>query len=75
MKLPTHSIRSNLPGTASYRFVDDGAKVEKGDKVVAIECMKQLWDLEAPAAGVVQHRVALGEMVEQDFCVATIESE
>lgn len=69
------SIRSNLPGTVSFQFVDDGARVEKGAKVIAVECMKTMYDFEAKAAGIVRLRADLGDFVEQDQILAVIETE
>lgn len=55
--------------------VDEGAKVERGDAVIAVECMKQQHDIISPVAGVVRFQVTLGEVIEQDQLLAEIETE
>jgi acetyl-CoA/propionyl-CoA carboxylase biotin carboxyl carrier protein len=73
--LRIYEIHSMLPGTVSYFHVDEGAKVARGDKVLAVECMKVLYDMDAPAGGVVNLKVNLGDFVEQDQLVARIIAE
>jgi biotin carboxyl carrier protein len=73
--LTTASIKAILPGTVCYMHVDDGAEVEEGQEVIAIECMKQETAMTAPASGRVKFAVQLGEIVEQDQVIAEIETE
>jgi biotin carboxyl carrier protein len=68
-------VVSEMIGSVALRRVDDGAKVEAGDAIVDIECMKTFWPIHAPVAGIVTHRVDLGAVVGQDEVVAVIEVE
>lgn len=68
-------VRSILPGAITVFHVDDGDRVQNGDPILAIECMKQQTDFPAPAAGVVRFKVELGDVVEQDQVLAEIETE
>jgi acetyl-CoA/propionyl-CoA carboxylase, biotin carboxylase, biotin carboxyl carrier protein len=67
-------IRATIPGTVSVLHVADGTDVAAGETVVEVECMKTLWPLTAPTAGIVRLQVALGEMVAQDQVLAIIET-
>ena len=69
----TTECRAELAGTVSVRLVDDGAQVEAGERILEIECMKTLWGVSAPCAGVIRHKVELGHVVAQDQVVAIIE--
>jgi acetyl-CoA/propionyl-CoA carboxylase biotin carboxyl carrier protein len=71
----TTDCRAEIAGTVALRCADDGASVEAGDRIVEVECMKTLWPIVAPCAGVVRHRIELGQVVAQDEIVAVIESE
>lgn len=68
-------LRSTLPGIITLLHVDEGKRVDEGDPVLSIECMKQLHDITAPAGGTVRFKARLGEMVEQDQIVAHIEGD
>ena len=59
-------------GTVAFLHVDEGALVEPGDQVIAIEAMKQQHDITAEYGGTVHFLVALGEMVEQDQVLVEI---
>jgi acetyl-CoA/propionyl-CoA carboxylase biotin carboxyl carrier protein len=71
----TTECRAELAGTIAVQLVEDGAQVAAGEKIVEIECMKTLWGVSAPCAGVVRHKVQLGHVVAQDQVVAVIEGE
>ena len=55
--------------------VDDGARVEAGDAVVAVEAMKMEHVLRAAVAGTVRLDVAVGDQVARGGVVARIEVE
>lgn len=59
-------------GTVAYQYVEEGARVEEGDTVAAVELMKMFNDIPAPCAGTVHFRVGLGEVVAVDDVVAEI---
>jgi acetyl-CoA/propionyl-CoA carboxylase biotin carboxyl carrier protein len=67
-------IRATIPGTISVVHVADGSTVADGETIIEVECMKSLWPLTAPAAGIVRLQVELGEMVAQDQVLAIIEA-
>lgn len=71
----TIEIRAAIPGTVSVVHVDDGATVARDETIAEIECMKMLWPVTAPAAGVVRLHVKLGEMIAQDQVLAIIETQ
>ena len=73
--MPTVNVLSDLSGSVALRVVESGMHVAKHDKIIEIESMKTFWPVEAPCAGIVHHRVELGEVVGQDQIVATIETE
>lgn len=73
--MKTRAVQSTLPGVISYLHVDDGSTIAEGDRVLAIECMKQMHDITAPIAGTIRLRVALGDLVEQQQVIFEIESE
>ena len=68
-------VRATIPGTITIIHVQDGARVDAGETILEVECMKTLWPVSAPAAGVVRLRAAAGELIGQDQVVATIEAE
>jgi 3-methylcrotonyl-CoA carboxylase alpha subunit len=72
--MATVEIRATIPGTVSLVHVADGATVDRGETIIEIECMKTMWPLTAPAAGVVRLQAALGEMVAQDQVLAIIDT-
>ncbi len=69
------TLVSPLPGTVVTVSVDDGARVEAGDAVVAVEAMKMEHVLRAAVAGTVRLDVAVGDQVARGGVVARIEVE
>jgi biotin carboxyl carrier protein len=67
-------VRAEMTGTVALRHVDDGARVERGDTIAEVECMKTFWPVYAPVGGIVRHKVELGEVVGQDEVIAIIET-
>jgi 3-methylcrotonyl-CoA carboxylase alpha subunit len=55
---------SPMPGSVVAVGVDDGAHVETGTVVVAVEAMKMEHSLTAPVDGVVELLVAVGDQVK-----------
>jgi biotin carboxyl carrier protein len=68
-------VLAPLVGTISQQLTEDGAEVSEGDAVVEIEAMKMMFSVEAPAAGTVRYRAALGAVVGQDEVIAVIEQQ
>ena len=66
-------VISDIAGVVATFLVEDGASVDKGERIMDIECMKSFFPVEAPAAGIVHFKVELGEAVGQDEVVAQIE--
>ena len=66
-------VRSDIAGVVAMFSVEDGDSVEKGDRILDIECMKSLFPVDAPKAGIVRLKVELGEAIGQDEVVAIIE--
>ena len=65
-------VRATIPGSVSVIHVADGSAVDAGETILEIECMKTLWNIVAPAAGIVRLQVGPGEIVAQDQIVATV---
>lgn len=68
-------VLSPMTGSVALRHADDGANVGAGETILDIECMKTMWPVYAPAAGVVRYRVELGEVVGEGDVVAVIEGD
>lgn len=67
-------VRSPMPGTVVSVSVEDGATVEAGDVLVAVEAMKMEHQLTAPLSGVVRLSLKPGDLVRAHQILATIES-
>ncbi len=67
-------VRSPMPGTVVSVSVEDGATVETGDVLVAIEAMKMEHQLTAALSGVVRLSLKPGDLVRAQQIVATIEA-
>lgn len=65
-------VISPLMGSISMIFAEEGAIVAEGDKLLAVECMKMQYDIEAPADGRLVLKVELGDIVGQDDLLAVI---
>lgn len=73
--MKTFDATSPLTGSVAMLRAEDGARVAKGDAIVEIECMKAFFPVDAPAAGVVRLKVALGQVVDTGDVVAVIETD
>ena len=71
----TYNCNSPLTGTLTIQHVADGARVSAGETVAEVECMKTLWGITAPAAGVVRYKATLGQTVGDGELVAIIEGD
>ena len=69
------TLTSPLPGTVVAVAVDEGAHVEVGEPILAVEAMKMEHVLRATVAGTVRLQVAAGDQVARGSIVATIERE
>ncbi|MHA7210635.1 acetyl/propionyl/methylcrotonyl-CoA carboxylase subunit alpha [Arthrobacter sp. MDT1-65] len=67
-------VRSPMPGTVVSVSVEDGATVEAGDVLVAVEAMKMEHQLTAALAGVVRLSLKPGDLVRAQQILATIEA-
>ncbi|MDQ0734197.1 acetyl/propionyl/methylcrotonyl-CoA carboxylase subunit alpha [Arthrobacter agilis] len=67
-------VRSPMPGTVVSVSVEDGATVEAGDVLVAVEAMKMEHQLTAALSGVVRLSLKPGDLVRAHQILATIES-
>ncbi|ASN51589.1 biotin carboxylase N-terminal domain-containing protein [Sinomonas sp. R1AF57] len=65
-------VRTPMPGTVVSVAVEQGAHVEEGQPLVAVEAMKMEHQLVAALAGTVQLHVTPGDLVKADQAVATI---
>ncbi|MGX5694947.1 acetyl/propionyl/methylcrotonyl-CoA carboxylase subunit alpha [Agromyces soli] len=66
-------LRAPMPGTVTALLAADGAAVEAGQAVVAIEAMKMEHRVIAPFAGTVRLAVTSGEQVAREQQLARIE--
>ncbi|MDN4612710.1 acetyl/propionyl/methylcrotonyl-CoA carboxylase subunit alpha [Arthrobacter burdickii] len=67
-------VRSPMPGTVVSVAVQDGAAVQVGDVLVAVEAMKMEHQLTAALSGVVRLSLKPGDLVRAQQVVATIEA-
>ncbi|MHA7280988.1 acetyl/propionyl/methylcrotonyl-CoA carboxylase subunit alpha [Arthrobacter sp. MDT2-2] len=67
-------VRSPMPGTVVSVAVEDGAAVQAGDVLVAVEAMKMEHQLTAALSGVVRLSLKPGDLVRAQQVVATIEA-
>ncbi len=67
-------VRSPMPGTVVSVAVQDGATVQAGDVLVAVEAMKMEHQLTAAVSGVVRLSLKPGDLVKAQQIVATIEA-
>lgn len=72
--MPRTAIASDTAGSLSQYFAESGARVDKGETVGEIECMKCMFPIVAPCDGVLTWRAQLGEFVGQDQVIAEIET-
>ncbi len=66
------AVRSPMPGSVVAVHVTDGALVEAGTPLVAVEAMKMEHSLTAPTAGTVELLVRAGDQVRVDQELAVI---
>ncbi|HLS25030.1 MAG TPA: biotin carboxylase N-terminal domain-containing protein [Beutenbergiaceae bacterium] len=69
----TPTLDSPMPGTVVAVLATDGAHVEAGEAVVAVEAMKMEHLLRAPAAGTVRVHVRTGQTVARGEQLARVE--
>ncbi|OUM44333.1 acetyl/propionyl/methylcrotonyl-CoA carboxylase subunit alpha [Arthrobacter sedimenti] len=67
-------VRSPMPGTVVSVSVEDGAAVQTGDVLLAVEAMKMEHQLTAALSGVVRLSLKPGDLVRAQQVVATIEA-
>ena len=61
------TLRAQIPGRVVRLWVADGQKVERGERLLAIEAMKMENEIRSPQAGVVADlAVELGKRVERE---------
>ena len=61
------TMRAQIPGRVVKVWVESGQKVDKGERLLAIEAMKMENEIRAPQSGVVESvRVEMGARVEKD---------
>jgi len=68
-------IVASIPGTVTVMHVEDGARVVDQETIMEIECMKTMWPVVSPAAGIFRSLVVVGEMIAQDQVLGTVDSE
>jgi acetyl-CoA/propionyl-CoA carboxylase biotin carboxyl carrier protein len=66
------TVRSPMPGSVIAVHVADGATVEEGAPLLAVEAMKMEHTLTAPAAGTVELAVQVGDQVAVDQELAVV---
>ena len=67
-------VYPDVVASMSEWLVPDGESVEKGDLIGRVESMKTMYDIHAPASGVLRYNVDLGEVVGQEDAIAVIEA-
>jgi acetyl-CoA/propionyl-CoA carboxylase biotin carboxyl carrier protein len=67
-------VRSPMPGTVVSVSVEDGATVQVGDVLLAVEAMKMEHQLTAAVSGVVRLSLKPGDLVRAQQVVASIDA-
>lgn len=67
------AVTAESNGVLVLLHVDDGSRVEEGERVCDIELMKTQFPLVATASGVIRFRVELGAVVGEGDVIAVIE--
>lgn len=65
-------VYSPMTGTITMVYAQDGESVGEGERIIGVEAMKMIHDINAPFAGKVKHVRALGDVVGEDDVVAII---
>jgi acetyl-CoA/propionyl-CoA carboxylase biotin carboxyl carrier protein len=68
------TVRSPMPGSVIAMHVADGATVEEGAPLLAVEAMKMEHTLTAPVGGTVELAVRVGDQVAVDQVLAVVHS-
>ena len=68
-------VFTDIPGSLAVWHVEDGSRVEEGEAVCEVECMKTMMRVPAPASGILRCKMQLGEVVGQDDVIAEIETQ
>ena len=66
------AVTAPMPGLVLKLCVSEGAKVNKGDKIIVLEAMKMENDIAASASGTVHFAVKAGDSVETAAKLAVI---
>lgn len=66
-------VKAPIAGFLSAIEAVGGERVQEGDLVCQVECMKSFFACHATKAGIVRYKVNLGESVGQDEVIAVIE--
>jgi biotin carboxyl carrier protein len=67
------TLRAQIPGRVARVWVEEGERVEEGQRLIAIEAMKMENEIRAPHAGIVRSiRVAPGAKIERDAELLTV---
>lgn len=72
MGKPYYPVRSAVVGVITALYVEDGAAVQEGDKLVEVEMMKVFHRVEACADGTIEWVAALGQTVGQGALLAKL---
>lgn len=65
-------VNAHVAGVINLQYVESGVRVEQGEKLLSIESMKMMFDVLAPAAGVVKYFTRLGAVVARGQKIAEI---
>lgn len=68
-----HEVKAPMGGSVESHVAYIGQHVEIGAVILTIECMKTMFPIEAPVAGVVASMKACAEKFEVDDVVAEID--
>jgi biotin carboxyl carrier protein len=70
----TIRVPAPMPGLIKQVYVQNGQKVQRGDRLFILEAMKMENDIKAPAEGVINGvTITAGAAVEKNFNLCTIE--
>jgi len=73
IRVTSELLGEEVEADMSAWLVSDGAMVEEGEAIAELETSKVVVTIQAPASGVIHQRVQVGDLLEVDAIVATME--
>lgn len=72
--MPRHAVETEVAGSVWKLPVAEGARVQEGEVIAILECMKMEIPVKAPAAGTLSFATEEGATVEEGDVILHVES-